>query len=186
MLRPLIYGVTTILTLISLKYQYGTTTTQIWWYHHFHLLISPQLKYWKNIYIPLRSFLTPTGHYYSKKGLWSYWYSLFRRDLYYRRDYVFKTILNSEGTLNRKGTMVLRTLLIPKGQKKEDEEKKDSSTQVKKGRREKEYLTTQWNSLVYFFELTGVLYLYRDSVTILAKIATTVTLMDKIKMEFIH
>jgi len=37
-----------------------------------------------------------------------------------------------------------------------------------------------------FFELSEVLYLYRDSVTILAKIATTVTLVDKIKMEFIH
>jgi len=37
-----------------------------------------------------------------------------------------------------------------------------------------------------FFELSGVLCLYRDSVTVLAKIATTVTLMDKIKMEFIH
>jgi len=37
-----------------------------------------------------------------------------------------------------------------------------------------------------FFELSGVLYLYRDYVTVLAKIATTVTLMDKIKMEFIH
>jgi len=31
------------------------------------------------------------------------------------------------------------------------------------------------------FELSGVLYLYRDSVTVLVKIATTVTLMDKIK-----
>ena len=39
--------------------------------------------------------------------------------------------------------MVLRTLLIPKGQKKGDEEKKDSSTRVKKGRREKEFPTTQ-------------------------------------------
>lgn len=29
----------------------------------------------------------------------------------------FKTILNSEGTLNRKGTMVLRALLIPKRHK---------------------------------------------------------------------
>jgi len=36
------------------------------------------------------------------------------------------------------------------------------------------------------FELSGVLYLYRDSVTVLAKIATTVTVMDKIKMKFIH
>jgi len=36
------------------------------------------------------------------------------------------------------------------------------------------------------FELSGVLYLYRDSVTVLAQIATTITLMDKIKMEFIH
>ena len=37
-----------------------------------------------------------------------------------------------------------------------------------------------------FFEPSGVLYLYRDSVTVLTKIATTITLMDKIKMEFIH
>jgi len=37
-----------------------------------------------------------------------------------------------------------------------------------------------------FFELSGVLYLYRDFVTILAKIAATVTLMDKTKSEPIH
>jgi hypothetical protein len=37
------------------------------------------------------------------------------------------------------------------------------------------------NSLVCFFELSGVLYLYRDFVTVLAKNAATVTLMDKIK-----
>jgi len=37
-----------------------------------------------------------------------------------------------------------------------------------------------------FFELSGVLYLYRDSVTVLAKIMTTITLVDKIKMKFIH
>jgi len=37
-----------------------------------------------------------------------------------------------------------------------------------------------------FVELSGVLYLYRDSITVLAKIATTITLMDKIKMKFIH
>jgi len=61
----------------------------------------------------------------------------------YRGDYALKTILDSEGTLNRKGTMVLRTLLIPKGHKKGDEKKKNSSTQVKKGRREKEFPTTQ-------------------------------------------
>ena len=36
------------------------------------------------------------------------------------------------------------------------------------------------------FELSGVLYLHKDSVTVLAKIATTVTLMDKIKMKFIY
>ena len=37
-----------------------------------------------------------------------------------------------------------------------------------------------------FVELSGVIYLYRDSVTVLTKILTTVTLMDKIKMELIH
>ena len=31
------------------------------------------------------------------------------------------------------------------------------------------------------FELSGVLYLYRDFVTVLAKIAAAVSLMDKIK-----
>jgi len=31
------------------------------------------------------------------------------------------------------------------------------------------------------FELSGFFYLYRDFVTVLAKIATTLTLMDKIK-----
>jgi len=36
------------------------------------------------------------------------------------------------------------------------------------------------------FELSGVLYLYRDFVTVIAKIAATITIMDKIKMELIH
>ena len=56
-----------------------------------------------------------------------------------------RPFLISKGHKTEKGTMVLRTLLIPKGQKKKkkDEEKKDSSTQVKKGRREKEFPTTQ-------------------------------------------
>jgi len=35
------------------------------------------------------------------------------------------------------------------------------------------------------FELSKVLYLYRDFVTVLAKFET-ITLMDRIKMEFIH
>jgi len=63
-------------------------------------------------------------------------------DVYYRRDYVFKTFLSSEGRLYRIGTKVLRTLLIPKGQKKGDEEKNSSLTQAG-GRREKEFPTTQ-------------------------------------------
>jgi len=37
-----------------------------------------------------------------------------------------------------------------------------------------------------FSELSEVLYLYKKFVTVLAKIATTVTLMDKIKMKFIR
>ena len=37
------------------------------------------------------------------------------RTLLISKGLCFKTILNSEGTLNRKGTMVLRTLLISKG-----------------------------------------------------------------------
>jgi len=56
---------------------------------------------------------------------------------------LLRPFLISKGHYIEKGTMVLRTLLIPKEQKKCDEEKKDSSTQVKKRRREKEFSTTQ-------------------------------------------
>jgi len=62
---------------------------------------------------------------------------------YGSRDYVFKIILNSEGTLNRKRNYGLNNTLNSEGTEKGDEEKKDSSTQVKKGRREKEFPTTQ-------------------------------------------
>ena len=44
------------------------------------------------------------------------------------------------------------------------------------------------NSMKLFdviFELSGILYLYRDFVTVLAKITAAVTLIDKIKMELI-
>ena len=62
---------------------------------------------------------------------------------YGSRDYVFKIILNSEGTLNRKRNYGLNNTLNSEGTEKGDEEKKDSLTQVKKGRREKEFPTTQ-------------------------------------------
>jgi len=80
--------------------------------------------------------------------------------------------------------MVLRTLLIPKGQKKEMKRRLVNRSQE----REKRQRVSD-NSMKLFgviFELSGVLYLYRDSVTVLAKTATAVTLMDKIKMAFIH
>jgi len=57
--------------------------------------------------------------------------------IYYRRDYVFKTVLNFEGTLKRKGTMVLRTLLIPKGRKKEMKRRKTRQHKSKKGEERK-------------------------------------------------
>ena len=69
--------------------------------------------------------------------------------------------------------MVLRTLLILVNTSQEREKRErvpDNSMKL----------------FGVFFELSGVLYLYRDYVTVLAKIATTVTPMDKIKMEFIH
>jgi len=43
-LKPLKYGVIILLTLSSPKYQYGTTTTQRWSYHHFDFLVSPQVE----------------------------------------------------------------------------------------------------------------------------------------------
>jgi len=81
--------------------------------------------------------------------------------------------------------MVLRTFLILKGQRKGDEERKDSSTRQEREKRER----VSDNSMKLFgvyFELSGVLYLFKDSIIVLAKIATAVTLMDKIKMEFIY
>ena len=85
--------------------------------------------------------------------------------------------------------MVLRILLIPKGQKKEekkgDEEKKDVNTSQEREKRER-VPDNSMKLFRVFFELSGVLYLYRDSITVLAKIATIVTLMDKLKMKFIH
>jgi len=64
----------------------------------FDFLISPKVeKYWKNIYILLRTFLIPMGHYCSKK-----YYNL-------------KSTLYSEGTYIIEGTMFLRPLLITKG-----------------------------------------------------------------------
>jgi len=54
-------------------------------------------------------------------------------------DYVFKNILNSEGTLNRKGTMVVRTLLILKGQKKEMKRRKTRQHKSRKGEERKNY-----------------------------------------------
>jgi len=68
-------------------------------------------------------------------------YYLFRKDITYRRDYALQTFLNSEGTLYRIGTTVFRTLLILRGQKK-DEEKNSSLTQGR-WRREKVFSTTQ-------------------------------------------
>ena len=49
----------------------------------------------------------------------------------YWRDYVLKTILNTEET------MTLRTLFLSEGTEKEGEEKNSSSTQAKKGAKRK-------------------------------------------------
>jgi len=47
--------------------------------------------------------------------------------------------------LNRRGAMALRTLFKSERTEKEGEEKNSSSTQAKRGRREKSCLTTQEN-----------------------------------------
>ena len=133
--RPLKYGVTTIL-IINFS-NYDTMITQIWFYT---ILMSNFFKNRRRIYFKIiHNF---EGTLYRKRD-----YDLkllfIPKDIKISKDYELKTIIYSEWTLNRKGTMVLRTLLISKGQKKGDESKKDSSTQVKKGRREKEFPTTQ-------------------------------------------
>jgi len=78
--------------------------------------------------------------------------------------------------------MVLRTLLIPKRKKKEMKRRKTGQHKSRKRDRVPD------NSMKLFgviFELSGVLYLYRDFVTVLSKIAAAVTLYN-IKMKFIH
>jgi len=103
-LSPFLFLTSPNINMLVQPLKYGATT----------ILTSNFSMNWRRIYICLRSFLL------YRKWTMILIYYLFRRDLYYQRDYVFKTILNSEGTLNRKGTMVLRTLLISKGQKKKE------------------------------------------------------------------
>jgi len=81
--------------------------------------------------------------------------------------------------------MVLRTLLIPKGQKKR-RWRKERLVNTSQEREKRVRVPDNSKLFGVFFELSGVLYLYRDSVTVLAKIMTTITLVDKIKMKFIH
>jgi hypothetical protein len=126
-LLPLCYGAETTQiwcyhhsNLSSPNYQYGITTTQIWWYHHFNLFnFSSNKKILKQYLYTVKIFLNSHMHYCFKRDYDLKSTFLFRRDIRYRRDCVFKTFLNSEGTLYRLGTKVLRTLLFPKGQKKE-------------------------------------------------------------------
>jgi len=54
-----------------------------------------------------------------------------------------RPFLNSEETLSRKRDYGLKNTINSEGTEKGDEEKKDFSTQAKKGRREKEFPTTQ-------------------------------------------
>ena len=92
----------------------------------------------------------------------------FQRDIKPKRDYGLKNTLNSEGTEKMRWR---EERLVNTSQEREKRERVPNNTMILFG---------------VYFELSGVLYLYRDSVTVLAKIATIVTLMDKIKMKFIH
>jgi hypothetical protein len=136
-LKPLKYGNRVLWPLY-----YGAKTTQIWCYHHSNFKFS-KISIWyydysKMVMSPFRLFnfsssrkileeylytvkiiLNSDGTVLFQKGFWSYKYYLFRRDIYYRRDYVLNTFYNSEGTLYWIGTKVIRTLLILKGQKRE-------------------------------------------------------------------
>jgi len=72
-----------------------------------------------------------------------------------------RPFLNFEGTLNRKETMVLRTLLIPRGQKKRWREERLVNTSLERENRER----VPDNSMKLFgviFEL-GELSFYRES-----------------------
>jgi len=81
--------------------------------------------------------------------------------------YGLKNTLNSEGTEKKRWR---KERLVNTSQEKEKIERVPNSMKL----------------FGVFFELGGVLYLYWDSVIVLSKIATTITLMDKIKMKFIH
>jgi len=56
---------------------------------------------------------------------------------------LLRPFLISKGQYTDKGLQGLKNTLNSEGTEKGDGEKKDSSTQVKKGRREKEFPTTQ-------------------------------------------
>ena len=104
----------------------------------------------------------------------------------FRRDYTLKTIFNYEGTLYRKRDYDLKNTLNSEGtEKRRRIEERLANTSQEREKRER-VLGNSIELLDVFFELSGVLYLCRDSVTVLAKIATTITLMDKVKMKFIH
>ena len=128
-LRPLKYSVST----------FKFSKLSIWYYDHSNMVLPKILK--KYLYT-IKFILNSNRTLLFQKGLILI-VLLFRKDLYYRRDYELKTILIFEGTLNRKRDYDLKNTFNFEGTKKGNEEKKDSSTQVKKGRREKGFPTTQ-------------------------------------------
>ena len=100
--------------------------------------------------------------------------------------YVFKTILNFEGTSNRKRDYGLKNTLNSEGTKKMRWRKEILINTSQEREKRERVPDNSMKLFVVFFELSGVLYLYRDFVTIIAKISIAVTLIDKIKMEFLH
>ena len=97
-----------------------------------------------------------------------------------------RPLLNSEETLNRKRGYGLKNTLNSEGTKKRKWRKERHVNTSQEREKRVRVPDNSMKLFCVFFELSGVLYLYRDSVTVLAKITTTITLVDNIKMKFIH
>ena len=113
----------------------------------------------------------------------------FRRDIIPKRDYDLKILFIlfiPKGLKNIEGTMLLRPFLIMKGHYNEKGTMVLRLVNTSQEREKRERVIDNSIKLFdVFFELSGILYLCRDFVTVLAKIAAIVTLMDKIKRDLI-
>jgi len=137
-LLPLCYGAETTHIWCNHHSNFNFSKVSIWHYDHSNMVIPPfplfnfsSIKILKEYLYTVKIIHNFDGTLLFQKG------TMILKILFIPKGLCFKTILNSEGTLNRKVTMVLRTLLIPKGQKKEMKRRKTRQHKSRKGEKRK-------------------------------------------------